>query len=141
VRAVLPEHPRLGREERVLDPLPSETTVCELPPELRLRLLGRYGSEACNLVEIAQQGELGAIGASPSLWAELRWAARAEGVAHLDDLLARRLRLAINLPGGGLNEMERIRAIAQPELGWEDKRWEEEAARYRRIWQAYYSPV
>ncbi len=141
VRAVLPEHPRLGREERVLDPLPSEMTVCELPPELRLRLLGRYGSEACNLVEIAQQGELEAIGAGTSLWTELRWAARAEGVVHLDDLLARRLRLAINLPGGGLNEMERIRAIVQPELGWDDERWEEEVERYRRIWQAYYSPV
>jgi glycerol-3-phosphate dehydrogenase len=141
VRAMLPEHPRLHWHERVLNPLPPETTVCELPPDLRLRLLGRYGSEACHLAEIAEKGELETIGPSPSLWSELRWAARAEGVVHLDDLLARRLRLAINLPGGGLNEMSPIRAIAQPELGWDDGRWEEEAARYRQTWQEYYSPL
>jgi glycerol-3-phosphate dehydrogenase len=81
------------------------------------------------------------IGDSPSLWAELRWAARAEGVVHLDDLLARRLRLAINLPGGGLNEMAKIRAIVQPELGWDDRRWEEEARAYEKTWRAYYSPL
>jgi len=140
VRAILPEHPRLRWHEHVLDPLPPETTVCDLPPELRLHLLGRYGNEACNLAEVAREGELEAIGASPSLWAELRWAARAEGVVHLDDLLARRLRLAINLPGGGLAQMERIRAIVQPELGWDDARWEEEEKRYRALWQEYYSP-
>ncbi len=79
VRAVLPEHPRLGSDERVLDPLPPETSLCDVPPEFRLRLLGRYGAEACNLVEAAQPGELQAIAPSPSLWAELRWAARNEG--------------------------------------------------------------
>jgi len=141
VRAALPEHPRLGRDERVLDPLPPETTVCDLPPELRLRLLGRYGNEACNLAEVAREGELETVGDSPSLWAELRWAARAEGVVHLDDLLARRLRLAINLPGGGLAQMDRIRAIVQPELGWDDWRWDEEEMKYREIWQDYYSPL
>jgi len=140
VRAALPEHPRLGRDERVLDPLPPETTVCDLPPELHLRLLGRYGNEACNLAEVAREGELETIGDSPSLWAELRWAARAEGVVHLDDLLARRLRLAINLPGGGLAQMDRIRAIVQPELGWDDGRWKEEAEAYEKTWRAYYSP-
>ena len=95
-----------------------------MPPELRLRLMGRYGAETCNLVEAAQAGEMQAIGPSPSLWAELRWAARCEGVVHLDDLLARRVRLNINLPNGGMNELEKIRKIVQPELGWSDERWE-----------------
>jgi glycerol-3-phosphate dehydrogenase len=138
--AALPEHPHLGRDERVLDPLPPETTVCDVPPEYRLRLLGRYGNEACHLVETAQTGELEAIGPSPSLWAELRWAARSEGVVHLDDLLARRVRLNINLPGGGVNEMEKIRKIVQPELGWSDERWKREEVAYRETWQQYYSP-
>jgi len=141
VRAALPEHPRLGRDERVLDPPPPETTVCDLPPVMRLRLLGRYGNEACNLAEVAGEGELETIGDSPSLWAELRWAARAEGVIHLDDLLARRLRLAINLPDGGLAQMDRIRAIVQPELDWDDEHWEIEEERYRKIWRGYYAPV
>ncbi len=141
VRSGLPEHPRLGIEERVLDPLPPETSLCDMLPELRLRLLGRYGAEACNLVNAAQTGELKAIGSSPSLWAELRWAACGEGVIHLDDLMARRVRLNINLPGGGMDEMEKIRKIVQPELGWSDERWELEEKTYREIWSAYYSPV
>jgi glycerol-3-phosphate dehydrogenase len=140
VRSVLPEHPRLGREERVLDPLPPESTLCDVPPELRLRLMGRYGAAACSLVETAQEGELQAIAPSPSLWAELRWAARNEGVVHLEDLLARRVRLNINLPGGGTKEIEKIRKIVQPELGWDDERWESEEKAYRQLWQDTYSP-
>ncbi|MGA2491077.1 MAG: glycerol-3-phosphate dehydrogenase/oxidase [Anaerolineales bacterium] len=141
VRPVLPEHPRLGSDERVLDPLPVETSLHNVPPELRLRLMGRYGAEACNLVEAAQKDELQPIRPSPSLWAELRWAARNEGVVHLDDLLARRVRLNINLPCGGMNELERIRKIVQPELGWSDERWNEETERYQQIWRDYYSPI
>jgi glycerol-3-phosphate dehydrogenase len=141
VRAALPKHAIPRRTMRVLDPLPPETLICNLPGDLRLRLLGRYGAEACNLVNAAHEGELAAIGSSPSLWAELRWAARTEGVVHLDDLLARRLRLNINLPGGGLNEMEKIRSIAQTELGWDDVRWEKEEATYHELWKKYYSPA
>ena len=139
VRAVLPEHSQLESDERVLDPLPAKTILCDVPPELRLRLMGRYGVEACSLAETAQKDEMAAIGSSPSLWAELRWAARSEGVVHLDDLLLRRVRLGINLPGGGLNEMRRIRDIVQPELGWNDRRWSDEEKRYRGIWKEYFS--
>jgi glycerol-3-phosphate dehydrogenase len=140
-RSVLPDHPRLGREERVLDLLPPETTLCDVPLELRLRLLGRYGVEACNLAEAAKNGEMQAITPSPALWAELRWAARTEGVVHLDDLLARRVRLNINQPRGGVGGLEKIRKIVQPELCWGDKRWKEEAVRYQQMWKDYYSPV
>jgi glycerol-3-phosphate dehydrogenase len=140
-RAALPAHLPRRSTERVLDPLPPESTLCEIPPDLRLRLMGRYGAEACHLVAAAQPGEMACIGPSPSLWAELRWAARAEGVVHLDDLLARRLRLNINLPEGGKAEMARIRAIAQPELGWTDECWEEEEKRYSSLWEKFYSPV
>ena len=141
VRSNLPGHPRLGSEQRVLDPLPPETTICDVPPELRLRLMGRFGAQTCNLVNAAQPGELQAIAPSPSLWAELRWAARSEGVIHLDDLLARRVRLNINLPNGGMEEMEKIRKIVQPELGWSDEYWEQEEKAYWEIWAAFYSPV
>jgi glycerol-3-phosphate dehydrogenase len=141
VRAVLPEHPHLGSDERVLDPMFPESSLCDVPAEFRLRLMGRYGTEACSLVEAAQPGEMQAIATSPSLWAELRWAARNEGVVHLDDLLARRVRLNINLPGGGMDEMENIRKIVQPELGWDDERWGEETERYRKMWKDQYSPI
>ncbi len=141
VRPLLPHHPHLGSNERVLDPLMPENSLRDVPPEFRLRLLGRYGAEARNLVEAARPGELQTMAPSPSLWAELRWAARNEGVVHLDDLLARRLRLNINLPGGGMDEMEKIRKIAQPELGWNDTRWVEEVESYQRLWNNYYSPI
>lgn len=123
-----------------INPLPGEAKVCgEVAPALRLRLVGRYGDEVCNLVEAAQSGELDPIGSTSTLWAELRWAARAEGVVHLDDLLLRRVRLGIIMSGGGLKEMARICAIVQPELGWDEERWKQEGEAYRQTWQQYYN--
>ena len=37
VRAALPAHPPRRSSERVLDPLPAESTLCEIPAEMRLR--------------------------------------------------------------------------------------------------------
>jgi glycerol-3-phosphate dehydrogenase len=104
-------------------------------------LLGRHASDAPGLVAAAQPGELETIPGTDSLWAELRWAARYEGVAHLDDLLLRRVRLGLLLPGGGVPMLERVRSIVQPELGWNDARWQTEATDYATLWaQAYSSP-
>ena len=86
----------------------------------------------------ARQGELEPVAHTLNLWAELRWAARSEAVQHLDDLLLRRVRLGLLLPQGGLNCMQRIRSIVQPELSWGDHRWEQEAANYTRLWKACY---
>jgi glycerol-3-phosphate dehydrogenase len=102
--------------------------------------MGRYSSETNAMMAAAQSGELEHIGALPNVWAEVRWAARCGGVQHLDDLLLRRVRLGMLLPEGARSEMDRIRAIAQPELGWSDSRWDEEENRYQKIYQAYYSP-
>jgi glycerol-3-phosphate dehydrogenase len=78
------------------------------------------------------------IGPGPYTWLELRFAAREEGVVHLDDLLLRRLRLGITLPEGGLHLIDRIQASVQQELGWHDKRWQHEVKRYQQVWnQAY----
>jgi glycerol-3-phosphate dehydrogenase len=76
----------------------------------------------------------------PNLWSELRWAARTGAVEHLDDLMLRRVRIGMLLPQGALETMERVRAIVQPELGWDDTRWQEELARYTSIYQKAYSP-
>jgi glycerol-3-phosphate dehydrogenase len=104
------------------------------------RLLGRYGADAVPLVQASHEGELAAIEDSPYLWAELRWAARDEGVVHLDDLLLRRVRLGLLLPEGALPIMERIRAVVQPELGWDDARWESEVAAYAHLWRNAHQP-
>ncbi len=140
VRAALPASPARKARQHVLDPLPPEAALGDIPAELRLRLLGRYGRAACHLVASAPREELNPIASLPALWAELRWAARAEGVLHLEDLLLRRVRLGLLLPHGGRAWSERIRAIVQSELGWDERRWEGEWKNYLALWQQYYSP-
>jgi glycerol-3-phosphate dehydrogenase len=109
-----------------------------LPEEARRRLIGRYGEDAPVLMAAAGPGELEPIPGTTALWAELRWAARAEGVAHLDDLLLRRVRLGLLLPRGGDEFLPRVREIAQAELGWDDARWAAEEASYRALIAAAY---
>lgn len=107
----------------------------------RRRLLGRYGREAPDLVAAARPDELSPVPGLFTLWAELRWAARAEGIVHLDDLLLRRVRMGLLLPEGGKALLPRIRTICQPELGWNDARWEAEEARYMQLWRTNYAPL
>jgi glycerol-3-phosphate dehydrogenase len=137
--ARLPGRPRFNHRQPILDATPVDELLQtgkseQLTPIQRLRLLGRYGADASSILEAAAPGELATIDGSPHLWAELRWAARAEGVVHLDDLLMRRVRLGLLLPYGGLPHMDSIRTIAQPELGWDDARWEQEEKRYTLLW-------
>jgi len=139
-RQRLPDRKAFDRHLPVLDPVFEEadfSTYGLKPPE-QLRLYGRYAADAPELLHGAQADELTPIEDSPYLWSELRWAARAEGVHHLDDLLLRRVRLGLLLPSGGLAQMARIRAIAQPELGWNDARWESELERYTSLRQRAY---
>ena len=140
VRDRLPEHPRIDRDVPVLDAVDVALAGGEgLSTVQRRRLLGRYGADAPALVAAARPGELVPIAGTVALWAELRWAARDEGVVHLDDLLLRRVRLGLLLPEGGARIMDAIRAICQPELGWDDARWQSEEAAYRALWRAHYS--
>lgn len=113
--------------------------LAALTDETRSRLLGRYGLDAAALVAAAHEGELEAIPGTVVLWAELRWSARAEAVAHLDDLLLRRARLGLLLSNGGANHLPHIRGIVQPELDWDDARWEAEETAYRALIAASYS--
>ena len=119
--------------------IPLSSPICAIEETTRRRLLGRYGADGPKLVAAARAGEMGAIPGTTALWAELRWAARAEGVVHLDDLLLRRVRLGLLLPQGGRDLLPRIRAICQPELGWDDARWECEETAYLALWQQHYS--
>jgi glycerol-3-phosphate dehydrogenase len=143
----LPNLPKADDKLPVLDSIGLEVlagvkTADNLPPDLdhaqQRRLVGRYGAEAPALIAAAAQHELTPIPGTQVLWAELRWAARAEGVVHLDDLLLRRVRLGLLLPQGGLDEMPHIRAICQDELGWDDSRWEAEQTRYIQLWNEHY---
>jgi glycerol-3-phosphate dehydrogenase len=140
IRHLLPGHPRLNRRKRVLDEPPVEALLdSDLEPPIRLRLLGRLGKNTPELLAISPQEELSLIGETPYLWSELRWAARAEAVLHLDDLLLRRVRLGLVAPQGGIPLLDSIRSIVQPELGWDDGRWQREAEAYRQLWERAYS--
>jgi glycerol-3-phosphate dehydrogenase len=138
----------LGAVEAELGELEERTRIFAKPPEdvrwpsamdegRRIRTLGRYGADAAAIVADAALCE--PIGGSIAHWAELRHAARDEGVVTLSDLLLRRVRLGLLLPRGGQDHMAEIRAVAQPELGWDDATWEREQADYAATWAKAYS--
>ncbi len=131
--------PKKAARERIFNPL-LDLSSFSLDPVTLAYLAGRHGNETVQLLAAAEQGELKRIEQLPNLWAELRWAAREEGVEHLDDLLLRRVRLGLLLPDGGRDLLGRIRNIVQPELGWSDERWNEEEVAYLQTWKSYYSP-
>jgi glycerol-3-phosphate dehydrogenase len=135
---------RVGKSEAtppkpIFNP-PLDLSDHTLEPQNLAYLAGRYGNEIIQLLATAEKGELEPIEGLPNLWTELRWAAREEGVEHLNDLLLRRVRLGLLLTRGGRDLLGRIRSIVQPELGWTDERWQQEESAYRKTWQTYYSP-
>jgi glycerol-3-phosphate dehydrogenase len=135
----LPRAKAVDRHLPVLNPVDVDQPGLESLQEMtRRRITGRYGSDAPALVTAAATGELAPFPGTHTLWAELRWAARAEAVVHLEDLLLRRVRIGLLLPNGGSAHMERIRAICQPELGWSDQKWRAEEEAYLHLWRHNY---
>ncbi|TLN23365.1 FAD-dependent oxidoreductase, partial [bacterium] len=144
VRLALPGRPWPDGRARTLDPLDQAAfdlalEGASLDEALKLRLLGRYGVHAADLLRASRPGELDAVAGTPSLWAELRWAVQAEHVVHLEDLLLRRTRLGLLLPDGGAEVLPGARVLCQEELGWSDWRWQAEENAYRALWQRAYS--
>lgn len=131
---------KLSSNVPVLEPVEVTLPGAEaLSEDLRQRLLGRYGAAAPELINCAHPEELLRVPGTQTLWAELRWAARAEGVVHLEDLLLRRTRLGLLLPQGGRALLPQIRSVCQTELGWDAARWQTEEAAYLELWECCYS--
>ncbi len=131
IRARLPELPEPHRETPVLNQVDHELPGCgDLRENCRRRLLGRYGADAIQVVNGAHEKEMQTIAGTDYLWAELRWAARSEGVCHLDDLMLRRTRLGLIMAGGAEAILPVVRQICLGELGWDDDRWKQELANY-----------
>jgi len=137
-------HARCGdvgaaRESRLFDESdPGAASHPALDAAGRKRLAGRHGLDAAAVVACARDGEMERVPGTRTLWAEMRWAARAEGVTHLDDLMLRRSRLGLLLPRGGAEAMPAVRACAQDELGWSDERWAAEETNYLTRWREAY---
>jgi len=135
---------KLGRlpvvkNKRIFPKLPS-VSAPNIAPGTLAYLLGRHGNDTAELIKTAGAGEMEHIGSLPNVWAELRWAAREEAVVHLTDLLLRRVRVGMLLPGGAEDQLARVRKAVQAELGWSDDKWRDEAAAYMDTWRNYYSP-
>lgn len=138
-RAFLPNAKPFPTRKRLIGEIP-DSIDCGLDIESWAYLAGRYGFETPEIFVCAQPGELDHIGLLPNRWAELRWAARSDGIIHLDDLLLRRVRIGMLLPDGALDMMDTIKKIVQPELEWNEARWQSEVNAYRAVWERSYSP-
>jgi glycerol-3-phosphate dehydrogenase len=104
-----------------------------------IMMAGRLGQDVHEFFKSAEPEHLTAIDPLPEFWAELSWAAQNEAVVHLDDLLLRRVRLGLLMSNGGLDQIEKVRALVQPALGWDDDTWLAEEDRYAHIWRENYS--
>ena len=135
IRQRIPEIPEPDRHMPVLNQIDVQLARCdEVTDRCRQRLLGRFGEEAPALANAARPGEMEIIPGTNYLWAELRWAARCEGVCHLDDLLLRRTRLGLILPKGGETILPMVKQLCKAELHWDEKHYQQELANYRALW-------
>jgi len=140
IRHRIPGMPEPDHHMPVLNQIDHQIPECnDMSDNCRRRLLGRLGSDAQALVEAAQPGDMETIRGTNYLWAELRWAARSEGVCHLDDLLLRRTRLGLILPYGAKSLLPRVKHICLAELGWNENRWQQEQTNYQSLWENSYS--
>ncbi|HYK94812.1 MAG TPA: glycerol-3-phosphate dehydrogenase/oxidase [Candidatus Dormibacteraeota bacterium] len=102
------------------------------PGRIAHRLADRYGREAPEVVALGNELDLAApLGEGVDhLQAEVAWAARKELALSIDDVLARRMRLAQELPDRGASIAPRVAAVLGDELGWDAARQSAEVERY-----------
>jgi glycerol-3-phosphate dehydrogenase len=135
--------PLIGAAERsALDRLAGQLSeVHGLPPAVATRLVDRHGTQATEVAALGvAEGLLTTL--SPDidhLEAEVAWAAREELALSLDDVLARRMRLAQELPDRGASIVARVAEILGRELGWDDERRDREAAAFLESAQREYA--
>jgi glycerol-3-phosphate dehydrogenase len=102
-----------------------------LSPEIAARLVARHGVAASEVVALGSSGDLlGVLPGSEHLEAEVAWAARNELALSIDDVLARRMRLAQELPDRGASIAPRVAEIMGHELGWGADRQAREVESY-----------
>jgi glycerol-3-phosphate dehydrogenase len=110
--------------ERVAGELSTIPAVREVGAETSARLVARHGTEAPAVVALGAELDLvrPLVAGRPFLEAEVAWAARHELALSLDDVLARRTRLAQELPDRGAAIAPRVARILGAELGWGEAR-------------------
>ncbi|GAA4478534.1 glycerol-3-phosphate dehydrogenase/oxidase [Rhodococcus olei] len=97
-------------------------------------LLDRYGSLIHEVLELGSRTPelLQPLTDAPDyLQVEVVYAAAAEGALHLEDILARRMRISIEYPHRGVNCAEQVAELVAPVLGWDQARVDREVETYR----------
>jgi glycerol-3-phosphate dehydrogenase len=104
----------------------------EVGEEAARSLVDRYGITARGVVALGRERNLlrQLVPGHAYIEAEVAWAVEHELAMSLDDILARRLRLAMALPDRGESIAARVAGIAGDVLGWDDARQTVEAAAY-----------
>jgi glycerol-3-phosphate dehydrogenase len=112
-----------------------------LPAGVATRLVDRHGTQAAEVAGLgAEEGLLNTLGPDiDQLEAEVAWAAREELAQSLDDVLARRMRLAQELPDRAASIVPRVAEILARELGWDEARRDREGAAFLESARREYS--
>ena len=107
---------------RIAGELSTIAAVREIGPETATRLVARHGTEAPAVVALGAELDLirPLVPGRFFLEAEVAWAVRNELAVSLDDVLARRTRLAQELPDRGAAIAPRVAEIIGADLGWGD---------------------
>ena len=93
-------------------------------------LVDRHGTESADVIALQHDLVRPLVDGHPFLEAEVAWAAEHELAISLDDILARRFRLAPALPDRGASIAARVAHIAGHVLGWDEARQASEVATY-----------
>ncbi|HEY2916603.1 MAG TPA: glycerol-3-phosphate dehydrogenase C-terminal domain-containing protein, partial [Candidatus Limnocylindrales bacterium] len=112
-------------------------SLASLDPLAAGRLVRRHGTEAPEVLELGRElglvagdGRPQGLGVAGLLAAEVAWAGRHELARSLDDVLARRMRLAQVLPDRGASIAPFAAELLGRELGWPAARQAAEVERY-----------
>jgi glycerol-3-phosphate dehydrogenase len=105
----------------------------DVPPAVAAHLIGRYGSLAVEVLELIRADK--ALGrpladGHPYVRAEVAYAVTHEGALHVEDVLARRVRLLIESSDAGASAAPEVVAIMAGLLGWNRRRRIAELQRY-----------
>ena len=105
---------------RIAGELSTIAAVREIGPETSARLVARHGTEAPAVVALGAELDLlrPLVPGRQFLEAEVAWAVRHEMALSLDDVLARRTRLAQELPDRGAAIAPRVAEIVGADLDW-----------------------
>ncbi len=103
-----------------------------LPDDVAAHLYHTYGDQSEKLLPlIAESGAARLHPRHPFLEAEVRHAVREEQAVHAEDVVVRRMTLALLDTEAAVQSVDRVVAIMAEELGWDAARQAEEATRAR----------